>query len=260
VIGRLALAVVVLPIIAEAQLLSTRTPAPMITAEQEAWQLNSEPLSYAGIIYYPAGPTVFFDGQVMVQVSSYRGVPLYADTTLEPYSYVYVPVGGALMRPYERPRAGELAGTVGPRSPWTPIERDGERSVREVHAAGIAYQQRRSSIRRFLATPESRPDPAWDQSSASVANESQAQAPREERQQPLLASLIPVTPPPSQGVWIEFDGRRWYGHGPVVAFDAARFVRAGNYKGFQVYRERGRSGRIFVEVVPRGPLAPYSTR
>jgi hypothetical protein len=229
----------------------------MITAEQEAWQLNGEPLSYAGITFYPAGPTVFFDGQVMVQVSSYRGVPLYADTTLEPYSYVYVPVGGALMRPYERPRSGELAGTVGPRSPWMPIERDGESSVREVHAAGIAYQQRRSSIQRFLATREPVPDPIDDQPPGSSATE---QAPREERQQPPLASLIPVTPPPAQGVWIEFDGRRWYGHGPVVAFDAARFVRAGNYKGFQVYRERGRSGRIFVEVVPRGPLAPYSTR
>ena len=61
-----------------------------VTAASAPWQINGEPVFYAGDFYYAAGPTVFFDGNVMVRSGSYRGVPLYADSTLQPYSVIFV--------------------------------------------------------------------------------------------------------------------------------------------------------------------------
>src|SRR5688572_33397323 len=60
----------------------------------------------------------------MVRVGHYNGVPLYADTTLEPHSIVFVPVGRGQMQPYERLRAGDLAGTSGSRLPSFPGRSD----------------------------------------------------------------------------------------------------------------------------------------
>ena len=53
---------------------------------------------------------IFFDPNVMMQVGAYKGVPLYIDATLEPFSHVLVPVAGGLMRRYERLRAPFHAG------------------------------------------------------------------------------------------------------------------------------------------------------
>src|SRR5260221_13738899 len=99
---------VLVPILGTAQVYQLPTPPPLVTAANAAWQINGEPVFYEGALYYPTGPTVFFDGSVMVRTGVNQGVPLYADTTLEPYSVVFVPIGGTLMRPYERRRAGEL--------------------------------------------------------------------------------------------------------------------------------------------------------
>jgi hypothetical protein len=93
------------------------------------WQQRGEPLLYAGDAYFPTGPTVFLDRDVMVPAGSYRGVPLFIDPTLEPYSVVYAPIGGDQLRPYERRRAGELEGTVGSRTPSFPVQDDVEVST-----------------------------------------------------------------------------------------------------------------------------------
>ena len=47
----------------------------------------------------------------MVRSGTYGNVPIYVRTTQEPGSIIYVPLAGGLMRPYERPRSGDLAGT-----------------------------------------------------------------------------------------------------------------------------------------------------
>jgi hypothetical protein len=80
---------------------------PIVTAENDAWYRQREPVVFAGDFYYPAGATVFFNRNTMVRTGHYNGVPLYADTTLEPYSIVYVPVARAAS---PEPRA---VGTVG---------------------------------------------------------------------------------------------------------------------------------------------------
>ena len=99
---------------------------PYVTAANAAWRLTGEPIYYAGRLYYPTGPTEYFDGEVMARTGMYEGVPVYQNRTLEPYSMVFVPIGGNLMRPYELKREGRLVGTIGSRTPSFPIQRDAE--------------------------------------------------------------------------------------------------------------------------------------
>jgi hypothetical protein len=82
----------------------------------------SRPVIYNGQAYDPAGPTVFFNPNVMVRVGTFEGSPLYVDATIEPNSVVYVPIGGAELRPYELRRSGELEATEESRPPENPIE------------------------------------------------------------------------------------------------------------------------------------------
>src|SRR5205809_5577862 len=81
-----------------AQIQSRPTDPPIVTADNESWYANREPIQFAGDLYYPAGATVFFNGNTMVRSGHYNGVPLYTDTTLEPYSVVYVPLERGLMQ------------------------------------------------------------------------------------------------------------------------------------------------------------------
>src|SRR6267378_4822173 len=105
------LVAVLFPKVGNAQVYQFRTPPPEVTASNAAWQVNSEPIIIQGLILYPTREYRQFDGQVMAQVGIYQGVPVYADTTLEPYSELYVPVGRSGVRVYERKRERELAGT-----------------------------------------------------------------------------------------------------------------------------------------------------
>src|SRR3954466_4509855 len=90
------------------QVQSRPTDAPLVTAEHEPWYVHGDPVQFAGNTYFRAGATTFFDGNRMVRTGSFNGVPLYADTTVEPYSLVFVPIGRGLMQPFERPRSGDL--------------------------------------------------------------------------------------------------------------------------------------------------------
>jgi hypothetical protein len=87
-----------------AQMISRPTDAPAVSAVGQSWYELREPILYAGEAYYPAGATVFFNANHMVRTGHYNGVPLYADATRDPYSVVYVPIGGGQLRPYERLR------------------------------------------------------------------------------------------------------------------------------------------------------------
>ena len=107
---------------ARAQVNMQPTPAPTVTAENEAWYQSGEPLMFAGNLYYPAGPAIHFIANEMVRSAFYRGIPLYSRTTIEPYSVVFVPVAGGMMQPYERPRTGDIAGTSGSSVAALPVD------------------------------------------------------------------------------------------------------------------------------------------
>jgi len=64
--------------------------------------------------------------------------------------------------------------------------------------------------------------------------------------------------PTTTGVWLEYNGARWYSSGPAVSFSPDRFQPAGEYRGFPVYRDTtGDPDELWVSVVKDGPLAPY---
>src|SRR4051794_29222413 len=113
---------VLLPINGSAQVSPFRTPAPEVSGAAAEWQIESAPIVVDGLTYYPTRGFRLFDGQVMAQTGLYSGVPIYTDTTIEPFSEVYVPLGSGRMRVYERRRNRELAGTTGSHTPTFPVE------------------------------------------------------------------------------------------------------------------------------------------
>src|SRR5262249_55936702 len=76
--------------IARAQTDWRPTPAPQISALAD-WQIQGDPVFYSGDFYDPTGPDVFFEGNVMVRTGVFRGLPLYTDTTRQPFSTILVP-------------------------------------------------------------------------------------------------------------------------------------------------------------------------
>jgi hypothetical protein len=79
--------------------------------------------------------------------------------------------------------------------------------------------------------------------------------------------LSAARPEGINGVFVEYDGRRWFSSGPAVRLDATRFTRIGDYRGFAVYAEReaaspGPLATIYISVAKSatGLIAPYSQR
>jgi hypothetical protein len=65
----------------------------------------------------------------------------------------------------------------------------------------------------------------------------------------------------ANGVWLEFNGARWYSNGPASSFSLDRFEPVGEYHGFPVYRDKtSGTDDIWVSVVKEGPVAPYAKR
>src|SRR3954471_2298239 len=107
---------------AQAQVVWQPTTTPLVTAETAAWFQAGAPIEWNGDLYYQAGAVQAFNAYQMVRSRAYRGIPLYTDTMLEPYSIVLVPLAGGRMQPYERRRTGILAGTSGSRTPSLPTD------------------------------------------------------------------------------------------------------------------------------------------
>jgi len=236
----LVLAVVLLacaPPIAVAQATWQPTPAPTTTAENEPWFRNSEPIPWNDTLYYQAGATVFFNRYQMVRSGSYRGIPIYTDTTLDPFGIIYVPIGGGLMQPYERRRTGDLAGTTGNRAPSFPV--------------GIAAEaaSEPESVAPEAPTAE---DVLSEEDLMAVATtgRSISEAPR-------AAPGSVRRPVGINGVWITYDGQRWFAGGKAVRLDS-HFTRSGRYHDFPVYRRSG-DDRVYLPTA-EGMVAPYARR
>jgi hypothetical protein len=240
------------PLVAAAQMTLRPTEPPIVTAENERWYLAGEPITVAGSVYYPAGPQVYFNPYEMIRSGNYQGVPLYSRTTLEPYSVVFVPVGGSLLQPYERRRAGELAGTVGSTTPAFPVESYAEGSSDLPQAA--APPMMGPGLTEIAPSPETAP-PAPERGAVATTGINIPPS------GPLRTARQPVG---LNGFFIEYDGRRWFSSGRAVEFEEGRFKPVGEYHGFAVYGPAGNAAEqtIYVAVTlnPRGLLAPYSER
>lgn len=189
---------------------------------------------FTGSRYYPSGPTVFFDGAVMVRVGTYDGVPIYVDPTRDPINVVYLPISGKLMRPYARSRDDQAADLVSPPpapgpdlvlAPSAEAAEPAELVDVDIPNRDVAAEPPRSAAPRLAPWREG---------------------------------------PASRGIWIEFDGKTWTPSGrvsdvPGRARDSGLEV-IGRYFDFPVYRERGQRDRIFVPSTPAGPLIRYELR
>jgi hypothetical protein len=255
---------VLLPKTGNAQVYQFRSPSPVVTAAASDWQINSDPVVVSGLVYYPTRGFRFFDGQVMMQVGVVERVPVYADTTLEPFSLIYVPIGRDRMREYERRRDGELAGTTGSRLPSFPVQSPSVQALRETSVGAIGTTgliepaQPLASGAAVLqpgaaAAPVGTSGGSATNATASVGT---AGADRGLARRTLIESI--PRPSGANGVWLEFNGARWYADGPATSFSPDRFVPVGEYRGFPVYRDKiSGSPDIWVAVVKDGPLAPY---
>ena len=272
-IAAVFVAAMCLPAGVRAQVALQPTPPPSETAENTAWYLGGEPITFAGNIYHPAGPQVFFNRYEMIRSGFYEGVPLYTRTTLEPFSAVFVPVGGGLMQPYERRRAGDLAGTSGSTTSAfpvvTPAEQDTDRSLGFMPQAAAPPTRVATSIgdtSRELTdvTPGTNqrfrsPAPAPVGTSGSNPEAVAAPAPSPTPTAPLRSARRPQG---LNGIFIEYDNRRWFNSGPAVELAASTFVKVGQYQGFPVYEQPNRRGTIYVPATAdaEGLLTPYAVR
>ncbi|MBI2220834.1 MAG: hypothetical protein HYU53_06460 [Acidobacteria bacterium] len=223
-----------------AQVFHQPEPRPIVTADSDEWFRLGDAITFEGDFYYPAGPRVFFDGNVMVRTGFYRGVPLYADATLEPYSKVFVPVSGGLMQPYERRRAGELAGTTGSQAPSFPVAVAGEPAGEPAGARRMAPEAVGTAGRAAMRLP-SAPAPAGV-----------VVPPRD---------VIEVGEKPKglNEIYVMYAGYRWKAAGMAVPLKEGQHIVIGEYRGYPVYADRdlGKDPRRIYLPSRAGYIAPY---
>jgi hypothetical protein len=237
---------------AAAQIQTRPTDPPLVTAVNDSWYILGEPVQFSGDLYYQAGASVFFNGNSMVRVGHYNGVPLYADTTVEPFSIILVPVGRGVMQPYERPRRGELAGTSGSRAPSFPT----------------ALRPQASVIATAPTAPTALPMPIG---AVSVYTPEIAAAPIAPAQEtagttgfvPTPAAAAPIVtlrrPENNDGIWIRFMGLRWASAGTSVSA-VGDFERVGEYAGMPVFRRANMDEPVIYLPTAAGRFAPYRAR
>ena len=227
---------------------------PLVTAENTTWFQAAEPIIWNGDYYYPAGAPQGFNPYQMVRGGSFRGIPLYTDATLEPYSIVFVPMNGGRMQPYERRRTGALAGTTGSRAPSLPtdIGAEGIGPVSIAQAMGSPVFARAYDLAPLDEAPSAAAPVERSPIPVAVATSG--------RRAPAPVQPVTTVLPPTglNGIWVEYDGRRWYGAGKSIAYDASRLNAVGVYHGWTVYALKGDAAAktIYIPSVP-GRLAPY---
>ena len=250
--------------------LAQPTPLPTVTANSESWYQSGEPLLHDGIVYYPRGAVIYFDRDEFVRSGFYRGIPLYSRTTIEPFSIVYVPLAGGLMQPYERPRVGEIVGTIGSLGPTlpTPVPTDERRQ--------------RDSVAQAAGPPTNLPGPTDIEGNGRlvvpavtaeipgpVATTGTATVPRAVGTtgrtvvMPRPRAITTAARPTGvNGAFIEFNNARWFVNGPTVEFDAAAFRQVGTLGEFPIFTRTGDAGAIYIPTGTniRGLVARYARR
>jgi hypothetical protein len=266
----IAVAVLVLaPIAVFAQATFQPSPVPTITAENEDWYQDREPIVFAGNLYYSVGSPVFFNRYEMAPNGYYRGVPIYTRTTIEPYSQIFVPLPGGLMQPYERRRAGDLAGTVGSMAPSFPVETSNEAAARTTTSSLGQAQGPPTNVAGSIAStrppvgmlgPFEVPPSFGRSETAPLPSEPIAASAYEPT--PSRRRLSAEKPEGLNGVYVEFQGKRWFSSGPAVPLDIAQVNKIGEYRDFPVYADRRNPDTIYISVAESatGLVAPYTVR
>ena len=176
----------------------------------------------------------------------FEGVPVYADTTIEPYSELYVPLGSGRMRVYERRRERELAGTTGSHVPTFPVDDASIRAARASPATAVVVGTDGAVGTGGTIVPRAVADSAALAIASAAAShvDHHRRAAQRRRQRRLAASSTARA-----------------GTATVPRCRSRRIAssRWASIAGFPVYRDKisGSRDDIWVAVVKDGPLAPY---
>jgi hypothetical protein len=221
---------------------SRPTDPPLVTAANESWYVLREPVQFAGDLYYPAGPAVFFTGNTMVRSGHYNGVPLYMDATVEPFTVVLVPISRGLMQPYIRTQVTFPAVVMAAVSPTAPPLSPGAISVYTPETAGTVGISTPVAARETYV-------PLTDVVGTATSASTRPQA------------AVPVVsmrrPENNDGVWLMFSGEKWVSAGKAIPLTAAEFVQVGEYAGFPVFARRDFSQEVIYLPSLAGMIAPY---
>jgi hypothetical protein len=257
----LSIVLVFVAIPAFAQVQSRPSDPPIVTAANDAWFVRGDPVQFAGNNYYRAGASVFFDGNRMVRTGQFNGVPLYADTTIEPFSMVFVPIGRGLMAPYELPRSGDLAGTTGSHAPSFPVS---------ALPSGWSAPMAPSAPTNLAFDPIVGLDSPVKIAPA-IENAKPVRVPETVSEEEATAAIAPPVLRPAikpadlqaarQRIWVEYRGQKWASAGPAIPLQGSGLVQTGEYAGFAVFtRNDGlQDGRIYLPALP-GLVAPYQMK
>jgi hypothetical protein len=247
-----------------AQMISRPTDAPTVSAAGQSWYELREPILYAGEAYYPGGAAVFFNANHMVRTGHFNGVPVYADATRDPYSVVYVPIGGGQLKPYERLRRGDLAGSTGSTLPSFPITLRPDSPVAPMSAAAPTNlpfsigavsaftPEVTPPVLVYATAPVAAPACACDQASPAVVPAAAVVPPLPTDRVAVLSARRPDN---NDGVWIRFDGATWVSVG-VAEPRTTAFTQVGEHAGFAVFRKQDGGNVIYLQSRD-GVMAPY---
>ena len=244
------------------------SPMPAVTAEYESWYLSNAAINVGGVIYYPSGPVTHFNRNEMVFTGLFERIPIFKRTTQEPGSVVYVPLSGGLVRPYERRRSGDLAGTVGSSAPSFPVnipaaEVTQTASVAAYYTVPTAVVPRPVGTTGFIyGTPQQEQPTSLSAPYVPAPVGTTGISPDLAlRSGPARIETV-QRPVGLNAMFLEFRDTRWFAGGPAVRFADGQFTRVGDYHGFPVYEENGRKDVIFVSHVPGEPalVVPYKSR
>jgi hypothetical protein len=227
---------------------SRPTDPPLVTAANESWYVLREPLQFAGELYGPAGPPVFFNGYTMVRSGHYNGVPLYADTTVEPFSVVLVPISRGLMQPYTRLKLSPAPVIMAAVSPTATPLSPGAISVYTPETAATLGTPTGTVAPPVTIRDAPRPD-------SEIVGTTGIVTPR----RPAVPVVSMRRPESNDGVWIMFAGERWLSAGAAIPL-TADFVRVGEYAGFPVFARRDFSQEVIYVPSRAGLIAPYRLR
>ncbi len=237
---------------AAAQIQTRPTDPPLVTAANDSWYILGEPVQFAGELYYRAGATVFFNGNTMVRTGHYNGVPLYADTTVEPFSVILVPISRGMLQPYERPRRGELAGTSGSRAPAFPTALRPDTAV--IATAPSAPTGLPVPVGAISVYTPATPAAAVTGPREVVGTTGFLPTPR------AAAPLVTLRRPQgNDGIWIRFLDMQWVSAGTSVSA-IGNFERVGEYAGLPVFRRGDADEPVIYLPTAAGRFAPYRAR
>jgi hypothetical protein len=263
----------VAPTAASAQMMWQPAAPPSVTAENTSWFIARDPVVWNGALYYPVGTPRALNRYQMVRSGSYRGIPLYTDPMLEANSTVFVPLAGERVQPYERPGSGMIAGTEGRTSlPLTDIDAFGNPGVAQAPAGpamALPYDP------ALVVSPAMAPIASIAPIAAPVTTVTSAPMMVDTRRSaaPVAvgtsgrsAAVTPASPvttvvPPTgaNGIWIEYDGRRWFAAGQSIAYEASLLNEVGTYRGWTVYSPKNDPSIIYIPSTP-GRLVAYKRR